>query len=427
MGIPLVKTLSIASILLLLNACGGGSSSGTFTNAEKEFAKNLFLTEYLWYDQVDESIDPLQFSTPQSLINAFRVNPPDRWSFTITKQAYADYSNQKTSGFGFGYHADFRIFIVLIDSPAYGKLQRGDIILKVNGETASTAAIKTASQTLDTPTTFVINRGTQEITLTVTPREYTHKVALSKIIPYAGKNIGYLRYDAFTSSSVSEIEEAFTTFHQNAIDELVIDLRYNGGGSVDTASKLLNNITNAYPGERQLYLDWNDQYQSHNAPYWFESTEDQDHNELTMQRVFFLTTKNSASASELVINTLKPYLGDSNVITIGGETHGKPVGMSGKAYGTTGENYYFLINFIVRNNNGDTISFSGIPATCQAIDDSTHEMGDPEESSLATALYYTEHDQCPATALTKNATLSNIEDTPLKLQGLWTTPSLVHD
>jgi C-terminal processing protease CtpA/Prc len=432
MALSFKKIFPFTAAVLLLTACGGGGgTAGPFTNAEKAFVKNLFLNEYLWYDEVNDALDPQSYTTPQSLINAFRVTPPDKWSFSITKQAYADYSNQKTSGFGFGYQTDFRIFVVLIDSPAYGKLKRGDIILKINGEDVSITTIKAASQALNTATSFTVNRNGQETTVSVTPREYTHKVAMHKIIQHAGMSIGYLRYGAFTSSSVDEIEEAFSDFHQQGIDDLVIDLRYNGGGSVSTASTLLNNITNAYPGQRQLYLDWNDQYQSHNAPYFFESTQNQDHNELAMQRVFFLTTKHSASASELVINALKPYLGESNVITIGDATHGKPVGMSGKVFGSKGENYYFLINFVVRNDDCDTSSFDGISPTCQAADDVTHEMGDPTESMFATALHYAEHNQCPATAQQKmKKTLmgeSSIADTPLKLQGVWTTPSLAHD
>jgi hypothetical protein len=117
----------------------------------------------------------------------------------------------------------------------------------------------------------------------------------------------------------------------------------------------------------------------------------QDGNELSMQRVFFLTTKGSASASEAVISALVPYLGADNIITVGDDTHGKPVGMSGSVYGI---NYYFLINFFVRNNAGDTTSFNGIPTTCIAEDDLTHLMGDENETMLKTALYYIENGSC---------------------------------
>ena len=114
-------------------------------------------------------------------------------------------------------------------------------------------------------------------------------------------------------------------------------------------------------------------------------------NDLNMKRVIFLVTRSSASASELVISALKPYLGETKVVTIGDATHGKPVGMSGRSYGS---NYYFLINFLVRNNAGETTSFNGIPATCTAEDDITHIMGDIEETMLKTALHYIDTGSC---------------------------------
>jgi len=110
-----------------------------------------------------------------------------------------------------------------------------------------------------------------------------------------------------------------------------------------------------------------------------------------MHRVFFLVTKSSASASEAVISALAPYFGADNIISVGDDTHGKPVGMSGKVYE---QNYYFLINFFVRNNAGDTTSFDGIPTTCTAEDDLAHMMGDENESMLNTALYYIENGSC---------------------------------
>ncbi len=346
----------------------------------------------------------------------------------MSQETYQRYSKQKTSGFGIGYQADFRIFVVLIDSPAYHKLQRGDIIQKINGEEVSTSLIHTASTSLNTPALFTIMRDNQSLDILVTPKEYTHKVAYSKVIPHAGKKVGYLRYDAFTDASVTEIENAFTLLHAEEVDELVIDLRYNGGGSVQTAKKLLDNITRAYPESRQIYLDWNAAYHSQNSNYYFEKVTDQDGNELDMKRVFFLTTAHSASASELIINTLKPYLGDSNIITIGEHTHGKPVGMSGRIYGN---NYYFLINFMVRNNEGGTVPFSGIPPTCQAVDDTTHMMGDPAETMLSTALHFIAHENCPVVAqkysnIARERSIRFLES-PLSVQGLWTTPTLSHD
>ncbi len=383
----------IFSISLLLNSCGSSNDGKTqvFSLEEKEFLHNLFLTEYLWSDQVASNINYTRYTDPQLMINNLRINPPDTWSLTITKQEYEDDINQRAAGFGFGYTSDFMIYLVRINAPVYGKLFRGDKILEVNDEAVTTDLLSQASQNLNVASIFTILRDGSEMDITLTPSEYSFNVSLGKIILQGTQKVGYLRFDSFTESSVSEFEAIFNTFHHENIDELVIDMRYNGGGSVATASALLDNITNAYASQRQMYLDWNINYKNNNSRYRFEDIDMQDGNELNMQRVFFLTTKGSASASEAVISALIPYLGINNIITVGEHTHGKPVGMRGKTYGT---NYYFLINFFVKNNAGDTSSFNGIPATCTAEDDLTHLMGDKNETMLKTALYYIENGSC---------------------------------
>ena len=93
-----------------------------------------------------------------------------------------------------------------------------------------------------------------------------------------------------------------------------------------------------------------------------------------------------------MINALVPYLGAENVITIGANTHGKPVGMRGRIYD---KHIYFLINFFVRNNAGATTSFNGITPTCSAEDDLKHSMGDERETMLSSAIYYIQYGQCP--------------------------------
>jgi C-terminal processing protease CtpA/Prc len=398
---PYRKTFSslLLSSLLLLGGCGSGSydegsfpetAPQTFTQEEKRFVHNLFMTEYLWYEDVPATIDYDIYTTPQSLIDALRVDPPDRWSFTLTSQEYENIANQRTAGFGFGYLSDFTLYMVRIGSPAEGKLRRGDRIVEVNGEPVSSELLQSAMTKRGTPATFTVIRNGESISVAVTPDYYTYKVTQPSILSYAGRTVGYLRYDAFTGTSVEALEHAFTSFRSAGVQELVIDLRYNGGGSITSASILLDNISNRQPGARQFYLDWNANYKNRNETYYF-STE-VDPNDLDMRRVFFLVTRNSISASELVISALKPYLGDTNVITIGGATHGKNVGMTGRSYGS---NYYFLINFFVRNDRGETTGFDGIAPTCKASDDLTHLRNDPDETMLHTALEYIRTGSCP--------------------------------
>jgi hypothetical protein len=388
------KFFPLILLFFLLNACGSSSQgeTQTFAQEEKKFVHNLFLTEYLWYDQVASNVDYVAFSAREDMINALKVSPPDKWSFTWTSEEYNNFTNQKTSGFGFGFTPEFKIFIVRLDSPSFSKLFRGDTLLEINGEPISRNKLLNAKNNIGTPTTFTVLRKGVKIHVVVTPQTYSYRVSAGKIITQNNKKIGYLRYDGFTQNSTAEFEQVFTRFKAENISELIIDMRYNGGGSIDTASALLDNITNAYPNQRQVYLDWNPNYQNRNSTYSFEGQDLADGNELTMTRVFFLVTKNSASASELVISALKPYLGDENVITIGTSTHGKPVGFTGHIYNN---HYYFIVNFLVKNNQNQSTSFSGIPATCTAIDDLNHQRDDENETMLSTALYYIENNVCP--------------------------------
>lgn len=384
---------TLALLLLFLAACGGGGGSFQgFSDAEKRYLYTLFKSEYLWASRVVSSTSLSSFQTPQQMINSLRVNPPDRWSYMMTMKQYSNFANQRTAGFGFAYTNDFTVIFTRIDAPAYSKLKRGDRILSINGESISASLIRETSQNLGTPAIFSVERDGSQVDLNITPDYYNFKVTLDRIITHNGTKIGYLRYDSFTESSVDEFEAAFTRFKNAGINELVIDMRYNGGGSLYVASNLLDNITAAHPDERQFYLDWNDNYKQNNYPYTFEESDLQDGNEFNLTRVFFLTTPNTASASEAVINALVPYLGSDNVILIGSHTHGKPVGMHGRRYG---DHAYFLINFIIRNNYGNSTSFNGIDPTCPAADDINHTMGDENETMFSSAIYYIENGSCP--------------------------------
>ncbi len=267
----------LATLSLFLNSCGSSSSSSnsteTFELENKTFLHDLFLSEYLWYDQVASNVDYTQFDTPQMMIDALRVTPPDQWSFAMSAQEYEDFANQSTSGFGIGYTPELSIFLVRIDAPAYGKLFRGDKILEINSKAATQALITEASENVGNETVFTVLRGAQEVQVSVTAKPYSFKVSQGKIIPQGSKNIAYLRYDAFTESSVSEFEAIFDTFKSANVNELIIDLRYNGGGSISTASALLDNISNGYAGKRQVYLEWNANYQNKNANYYFEDAD----------------------------------------------------------------------------------------------------------------------------------------------------------
>ena len=138
-------------------------------------------------------------------------------------------------------------------------------------------------------------------------------------------------YNAFTANFDLELNQAFGTLKNEGVTDLVLDLRYNGGGSVLTATRLASMITGQFTGQLFAKQQWNSKIQSYfetNNPSqltnnFTNSIDNTTINSLNLTRVFILTTGGTASASELVINGLKPYI---NVIQIGTTTIGKNVG-----------------------------------------------------------------------------------------------------
>jgi C-terminal processing protease CtpA/Prc len=117
---------------------------------------------------------------------------------------------------------------------------------------------------------------------------------------------------------------------------------------------------------------------------------------LNLSRLVVITTRSSASASELVINTLRPYL---PVVVIGNTTYGKPVGQYGFTFC---DKVLAPVSFSIKNANNEGDYFDGIPPTCVAADDITHQLGDTAEGSFAEALTYLRTGACTARSEASN-------------------------
>ncbi|MEO5789311.1 S41 family peptidase [Gelidibacter sp.] len=147
-------------------------------------------------------------------------------------------------------------------------------------------------------------------------------VYLTKVIEINGVKIGYLVYNSFTADYNTQLNNAFAELKAGGAQHLVLDLRYNGGGSVNSAVLLGSMITGQFNGQVFSKLIYNEELQELNSDYKFTNTLNGGSalNSLNLQKVYVLTTNGSASASELIINSLKPYI---EVVQIGLNTRGK--------------------------------------------------------------------------------------------------------
>lgn len=162
-------------------------------------------------------------------------------------------------------------------------------------------------------------------------------IAISKVITEGSKKMGYLMYNQFARNYDGQLNAAFANFKAENIDELIIDLRYNSGGSVATATYLGSMITGQFTGQLYSQEIWNDKIMNANSPSLFfnnfkdeirnvdgdEVVLQENINSLNFNKVYFIVSNSSASASELVINSLSAYI---DVRVIGRTTRGKQVG-----------------------------------------------------------------------------------------------------
>ncbi|MBL4676154.1 MAG: hypothetical protein JKY70_08130 [Mucilaginibacter sp.] len=321
---------------------------------------------------------------------------------------------------------DLRIKYVYPGSPADAKgIKRGYQIIKINDRTdlAATDAnvdflIKayayssTINMTLKRPdnTTFDVSLATASYTV--------NPVITSKVFDFGSKKVGYMVFNSFTEldNAQPKIDAAFTTFKNAGITDLVIDLRYNGGGAVETAQYLSNLMApeSAYGTPMFSYI-FNSTMSSNKATILKNQVRKDSNGRLynyfdafdysasantekfakqplgsfaTLNNIFFIVTGSTASASELTINNLLPK---RNVKLIGNTTYGKPVGFFAM---NINKYQLYVPQFETKNSAGKGGYYAGMePGTTdypgiEAADDVSKEFGDPDEQLLKYALDY---------------------------------------
>ncbi len=299
-----------------------------------------------------------QFNNPEDFFNSLRFNygVTDRFSWFIDDYIIQQQEFQGISkSFGISFQGvqinnsgDVIAFIryVADNSPASdANIKRGDIISGVNGTSLNSSNYNQLITNLYTSETITLSFSSEnggvlspieEKTITSTVI-YENPVYLTKVFDNInGKKVGYLVYNGFRSSYNDELNDVFSFFKNENIDELILDLRLNGGGSVNT-SAYLSSMIYANAGEEEFAsLDFNSKHTNENGSYFFSNTlrvYDANNNELgtetinrlnTINNLYVLISGSTASASEMVINGLKPYMDE--VKLVGSTTYGKNVG-----------------------------------------------------------------------------------------------------
>ncbi|WCO00607.1 S41 family peptidase [Psychroserpens ponticola] len=290
-----------------------------------------------------------QFSTPESIFESllFDRDNVDRFSFLIPN--YIDFlenqqGNSLSTGLEFDFYfkpgSDTEVFgiirLVLPNSVGDNQgLLRGQIFDAVNdvplSNTNLSDLLNQNSYTLnfanynDNGTPDDVEDDIIESTAnstSLTKQAYTENpVFQTDVIDVDGENIGYLVYNGFNNNFENELNAAFGQLQASNVQHLVLDLRYNPGGSVGTAAILGSMITGQFNGEVYSKLIYNEDLQQNNSNYKFVNSFDGNQiNSLNLSKVYVLTTDASASASELVINSLSQYI---DVVQIGDNTVGK--------------------------------------------------------------------------------------------------------
>jgi C-terminal processing protease CtpA/Prc len=397
---------------------------------------------YLWYKNVPNLASN---KTNQQLINflepytdhkklfndlLYQYGTVDKWSWIVDDY---DELNDYFQGIsvsmgwdlnliGYGPEGDENVMAavryIIPGTPADNAgVKRGDVIYKINGQVPHVSNYEnlffaTANMTVEFAKLidFSINpiSGTKSLVAAEVNENPVHLIKTFDNVN--GKRVGYLVYNGFTSSYDEALNDAFINLQ--GIDELIVDLRYNSGGAIKTAIYLASMIHSTDPNKILAKSQYNDKYEAfivqekgHDELYDYftnkitfkedENKADIIFNSLNLSRAYFITSSSSASASELVINGLKPYM---DIVIIGDTTSGKYFG-STTIYdrdnqGNINPNHKYAMQPIIvqiENSLGNTYPLGIFPTPGFLINEDVANLipfGDENEPLLKTALDY---------------------------------------
>ena len=395
--------LCIVSIAIFSECKKNTDATSAGTTADDKVKDTVVLDSkdiYLWYNQIPANFNGRSYDDPNKIMEAIRqysvvtgfTNPVDRWSFGIKQVDWNNLSSGISGDFGLGVfffaQTDLRVKSVEGKSAA-GKagIKRGWKITKINGSTnidTSNANFIVQNVFYSSQTSFTFQKpdGTS-LDTTLTASTYNEQpVYLDTVYSINASKIGYLVFNSFlgdTTQINSSLQNVFNYFVTQNVTDVIVDLRYNGGGFVSLSEKLADYLApSAANGGLMMKQQYNDKYTQYNSSTYFKKA-----GSLNLNHVFFIVTDGTASASELLINNLRPYMTEKLVGPKA--THGKPVGFFPIP---VGDWYIFPVSFKTTNKNNEGSYFNGLPLDNQVADGLDMDWGDIRESCLASVIKY---------------------------------------
>ena len=418
------------------------------TEDENNWLRSWSNELYLWYDEITD-VDPASLSTPEYFerMRTFEMTPSgalkDKFHFTRPTDEWLARSRR---GIISGYGAELAVLqsrpprqIVVAytepNTPATSpevNLQRGAELLEIDGvDVVNGRDIATLNRGLspgnDETHTFLIRDldtpETRTITMTSTQITSTPVQNVSTLETDSGL-VGYLTFNSHIQPSEAQLIDAITQLRNSNIADLVLDLRYNGGGLLDIANELAFMIAgDGAAGQVFSELEFNDKHpdfhpvtgarlQADNfltTSQGYSGPEGQPLPRLGLDRVFILSGLRTCSASEAIINGLRGI--DVEVVLIGETTCGKPYGFY--PFDNCGTTYFSTqVQAVNQKGFGDygdgfspmnTPRVAGTPVPgCLVSDDFTRQLGDPQEGRLRAALRYRGDGSCPTVIASSN-------------------------
>ena len=444
-----VVVLSLLLLPLFAGCCENGDDEAWKSLSEKDrttyfvnlFAHNMMSTYYLWNKEIKKDLDQWPaLADPVKTVRNIRYkdaqgNDIDKW--TQVTDNYAAFQGQ-VSGNTKSCGLDFMLFyanekkenVIAVVTYTYASspaanagLKRGDKIVALNGQLITPSnyqSLITSTLRGSNPTVITLDDGSEQ---TLTPVDmYLNPVNVHKVIDYKGKKIGYLHFTSFTLKACQDLIEVFKEFKSSGITELVMDLRYNGGGYSQTSEVLASMIVPEVEINKESIFQ-RDIYNSILTEAWGEETsvfktdftieEGQDKYVIStadanpgVQKVYALITSSSASASEALICGLLPYM---DIELVGQNSHGKYCGgfivdgpswcdwvqdsMSASEYEAAMEStdnwgIYVMVSRYADKNGETPCMPNGFTPDILVEDNPLdgHMLGDVEETMLAAAL-----------------------------------------